>query len=47
MSQDPDSGTIDRPYVLLGASEYTLSEVHELGRALLALAEQANAASTP
>ena len=41
MSVDPDTGTADGPYVLIGASEYTLAEARALWGALLAAVEQA------
>jgi hypothetical protein len=44
MSVDPETGTIDGPYVLIGAREYTLSEARHVGSALIAAADAAAAA---
>jgi hypothetical protein len=41
MSLDPDTGVEDGPYVLIGTSEYTLSETAVLGGSLLSLADEA------
>ncbi|MFW5468691.1 DUF6907 domain-containing protein [Knoellia sp. CPCC 206435] len=41
MSVDPDTGTADGPYVLIGAHEYTLAEARALWGALLAAVDQA------
>ncbi|TFD18014.1 hypothetical protein [Cryobacterium sp. TMT2-23] len=38
LSVDPDTGTADGPYVLIGSTEYTLKEAEGLGAALVALA---------
>ncbi|MFW5469519.1 DUF6907 domain-containing protein [Knoellia sp. CPCC 206435] len=35
MSVDPDTGTADGPYVLIGTHEYTLTEARQLWSALL------------
>lgn len=44
-SVDPESGDQDGPYVVVGASEFTLEEVDALARALTSLAAQARAAT--
>jgi hypothetical protein len=41
MSVDPDTGTTDGPYILIGAQEYTLTEARLLGNALMAAADAA------
>lgn len=44
MSVDPETGTTDGPYVLIGAREYTLTEARHVGSALIAAADAAAAA---
>jgi hypothetical protein len=39
LSVDPASGSQDGPYVLIGATEYTLAEARALGDSLMALAD--------
>ena len=41
LSVDPETGTEDGPYVLLGATEYTPVAAAALGRALIGMAELA------
>ncbi|WP_156465298.1 hypothetical protein [Knoellia sp. Soil729] len=41
MSVDPETGTSDGPYVLIGAREYTLSEARHVGSALMAAVDSA------
>jgi hypothetical protein len=39
LSMDPASGAQDGPYVLIGTTEYTVSEARALGDSLIALAD--------
>jgi hypothetical protein len=38
MSIDPDTGSVDGPYVLIGGTEYTLSQAQQLAASLTGLA---------
>lgn len=47
MSVDPRTGAVDGPYVLVGATEYTLVEAEALGAALVELAGAGRSAAHP
>ena len=47
MSIDPDTGAVDGPYVLIGASEYSLAEATALGASLMAMASRGASPTAP
>ncbi len=47
MSVDPDTGTMDGPYVIVGWRQYSLDEAEALGASLIALARSGRAVTPP
>ena len=47
MSVDPDTGSQDGPYVLIGSVEYSLAEAQALGTALITLASTGSRSGLP